>query len=626
MKKRVFTFVLVAALVLGNLIGILGISYIPMVLVTALLFVIVSRPKIGGMGAVSTVLIAFVWLIVLLYFLSGASHLSINLLLPISLWIVSALILVGLFRGTLFEKLAPGSALVLDASMFVVPLVWVIAASISLFGFGDVGAAWAMSGDSATFLTQARDLINPGTVEIWHNVVPVAAAISSIFMLAAHTNDVTQSVLESDVLGLAGTWIFVFACISWLTAALVVSLIKLNTQVNKWILALAGLGGSLIPFTWFYSGYALSFGFLGASFALLIVFAALLVFLQKEIPPSLKVGVFLFSASAAFFAWTPFVLVPLILIATELPTLWRSKASISPFEIGFIVVGFLQFVLVFVLQLLPFFLATQQSNLPGGTVLALNGAAVYFRPLFVGGIFVLAVGAFVLGLLKRHKKIFITFVAMELLLGLAFGYLVIASKQIEFPWLYYPSKFIWLVMLILLPLSIGSLLLWALRVKLFSRSQFRQVLVVVLVFVVVMVSLRATSAWGHVNAGLQRPDAFSEVIQSRAESSIDQVPNREVAKSIFELENREQLRILWDSDYPNEDQINFWMLKMWSISDHGPLMLGDFIYGTKPKTIDSLCEILIQVGTPIEIITANKNLQKDLLQSCPEVNPDIILQ
>lgn len=626
MNKRVFAAIFVAALVLGNLIGIIGISYIPMVLVTAFLFVVANRPKIGVMGAVSFALIAFVWLILLLYFLSGAVHLSISLLLPTSLWFISLLTLVGFLRGSKLEFFDSWPSFVLDVSLFIAPLVWVIAASISLFGFGGVGAAWAMSGDSATFLTQARDLITPGTVEIWHNVVPVAAAISSIFMLAAHTNDLTQSVLESDVLGLAGTWIFVFACISWVTGAVVVSLIQLNTQVNKRILALAGLGGSIIPFTWFYSGYALSFGFLGASFALLIVLAALLVFLQKEISPSLKVGLFLFSASAAFFAWTPFVLVPLILLATELPTLWRSKASINPFEIGFIVVGFLQFVLVFVLQLLPFFLATQQSSLPGGTVLALNGAAVYFRPIFVGGIFVLAFGAFVLGLLKRHKKIFTTFVSIELLLGLAFGYLVIASKQIEFPWLYYPSKFIWLVMLILAPLSIGALFLWALRVKLFSRSQFLQVLVVVMVFAVVMVSLRATSAWGHVNAGLQRPDIFSEVLQPRAESAIDQIPNREVAQSIFELENREQLRILWDSDYPNEDQINFWMLKMWSISDHGPLMLGDFIYGTKPKTIDSLCEILIQVRTPVEIITANQNLQKDLLQSCSETNPRIILQ
>lgn len=626
MNKSVFTFIFLAALIISNVLGLMGISYLPMIIITAILFIFAAHKKISGMAAVSVALIAFVWLVVLLYFLSGAFHISINLLFSISMWIISVFALLSLIQGPKVEKFPFRSSLVPTVSLFIAPLAWVIAATFSLLGFGDVGTAWAMSGDSATFLTQARDLITPGTTEIWHNAVPVAAAISSVFMLAAHSNDLTQPALESDVLGFAATWIFVFACLSWVTGALIVSLVKLNSQVNKWILAFVGFGGTLIPLTWFYSGYALTFGFLGAVFALLIVLTALHIFLQIKLSPSLKIGILFIASSAAFFSWTPFVMVPLILIATELPALWMSRNSLSRKELSILFFGFIQFILVFVLQLIPFFLATQQSNLPGGTVLALNGAAVYFRPLYIAGIFALAAASFVLGLLKRHKKIFFTMVLMELFLGLAFVYLILASRQFEFPWLYYPSKFIWLVMLILLPLSIGALLIWALRVQFFSRTQPRQVVVVISVFLVVMFSLRATSAWGHVNAGLHRPNVFSEVLQLRKESSIDQVPNREVAKKIFQLENREKLRILWESNFPKEDQINFWMLKMWSISDHGPLMLGDFIYGTKPKTVDSLCEILRQVSSPTEIITANEDLQAGLFEICPEAKPLIFLE
>ena len=133
--------------------------------------------------------------------------------------------------------------------------------------------------------------------------------------------------------------------------------------------------------------------------------------------------------------------------------------------------------------------------------------------------------------------------------------------------------------------------------------------------------IKATAAWGHINAGTETPTIFHQLLVERDVTGIDQTADREVAEEIFALEKQDHLRMLWQSGNQWEDQINFWMLKMWSISDHGALMLGDFTYGVKERNLENLCEVLIEVRTPVELVTKNKNLAEELAVNCPDVSP-----
>jgi hypothetical protein len=569
--------------------------------------------------SISTAIIFTVWLVTVGQYL--VALLSLNGLIFFNiLWsMLSFIELAVLWRNRDSFKTTSLSSAAVWLFPGLIGVFWILLFFANLSGFTDVGLTWAMSGDSATFVTQARDIANLGGNEIWNNAVPIPPALVALALISGRDMTLLAPTLAHDVQAYGMVWALGIALTSWACGALVVAILKTRT-LPKWILYTAGIGASFIPMTWVYSGYATWYGFFNSTIVLCALFLSVLAFFGGRKRPLALLGFYFFAASVVFLVWSPFIVVPIALGAF---VFFRhvKKFRRAP-NIDWIVssVGLFQLLLLAAFQVVPLIIATQSASVPGATLLSLSGAAVYFRPIFIALIFSGSLVALFFGFWKKDREVFWGLTTMLLAILAGFVYMIYGSGKFDFPWLYYPSKFIWVGMLLLIPIALGSILAWIL-----SKNQKSLFLVMVLVFSAVFSFLffRATAAWGHINAGIETPTVLHQLLIEREVTGIDQTANRSVSEEIFALEKQDHLRMLWQSENPWEDQINFWMLKMWSISDHGALMLGDFTYGLKERTLENLCDLLIEVRTPVELVTANPDLAGDVSRTCPEVKPII---
>lgn len=596
-----------------------GLSLVPAAILAGLLLILVLWQSWGILMSVASGVLLNVWILTASQYVIALGKLN-GILFFQSLWLVmSVLALWYLWRKKSVFKQTTVPAALVWLLPGVVGILLLIAFFANLAGATHVGLTWAMSGDSPTFVTQARDIANLGKTEIWNNAVPIPPALAAMAMISGRDSTLVLPTLEHDVTAFALVWILGVALTSWATGAVVVALLK-TRKLPLWVLYVAGIGASVIPLTWFYSGYATWFGFFNSTIALCVLLLLVLAFINGRTHPLALLGVFFFSATTMFLVWSPLVIVPVSLGAfvffARLKSLWKT----SNFDRVFVSVALLQLLGFALSQALPLLLATQGSSVPGSSLLALTGAAIYFRPIFLAAIYGGTAVALLLGFWKREKELMWGFLTM--IAGLLFGfiYMIYGSGQFSFPWLYYPSKFIWIGMMMLIPLALGSALAWLLP---YFTKTLLLAGVLALAIAGSFVFFKAAAAWGHINGGVETPTMVHQLLVERDVTSIDQTANASVAAEIFALEKQDHLRFLWKSGNPSEEQINYWMLKMWSISEHGALRLGDFTYGIQERNLENLCGVLRQVKTTSELVTAEPDLQERLAAVCPDMHPII---
>lgn len=598
---------------------IFGLSLVPGAILAGLLLSLVLWQSRGFLMAVASGVLLNVWILTASQYVIALCKLNGTIFFAL-LWLVMSLLALT-YLWIKREQLKQTSAR--NALVWLLPgavgVLLLVAFFANIAGATNVGLTWAMSGDSPTFVTQARDIANLGKTEIWNNAVPIPPALAAMAMISGRDSTLVAPTLEHDVTSYALVWILGIALSCWAAGAVVVALLR-TRKLPHWVLYVSGIGASVIPLTWFYAGYATWFGFFNSTIALCVLLMLVLAFINGRNHPLALLGVYFFSATTMFLVWSPLVIVPVSLGAfiffSRFKTLWKTSNGDRVFAL----VGFVQLVGYALSQALPLLFATQGSSVPGSSLLALTGAAIYFRPIYLAAIYAGTAAALLFALWKRDKELMWGFLVMILGLLLGFGYMIYGSGQFSFPWLYYPSKFIWIGMMMLIPIALGSVLAWLLP---YFTKTWTLAAAVVAMALMSFIFFKATAAWGHINGGIEAPTMVHQLLIEREVTAIDQTANREVAAEIFALEKQDHLRFLWKSGNPSEEQINYWMLKMWSISDHGALRLGDFTYGIVERNLENLCGVLTQVNTTSELVTAEPDLKEQLAIACPAMHPII---
>lgn len=606
-----------AAAALFSVLPVFGLSLVPAAVFSGMLVILVLWQRWNIALATATGILLTVWLLTASQYVIALLKLNGIVYFSLFWFVLSMVALLYLWnRSEVLKKTTTAHSLVW-LMPGVVGIIWLGAFFLNVWGLTKVGLTWAMSGDAPTFVTQARDIANLGGNEIWNNAVPVPPALAAVAMISGRDASLVAPTLQHDVTSFALVWAMGIALTSWAFGAVVVSLLK-TRALSRWVLNIVGFGASIIPMTWMYSGYATWYGFFNSTIALGVLLLIVLAFIAGRDHPLALLGLYFFAATTMFLVWSPLVVVPVALGAfvffTNIRSLWKASTSDKVFAL----VGLIQLLGFALWQALPLLVATQGTSVPGSALLALNGAAIYFRPLYIAGIFAGTVVALFLALWRKQRELLWGLLTLVLSLVAGFAYMVYGSGTFTFPWLYYPSKFIWIAILVLIPIALGSALAWILQ---FVKNSLFMLVTLAVVALLSFGFIKATAAWGHINAGTETPTIFHQLLVERDVTGIDQTADREVAEEIFALEKQDHLRMLWQSGNQWEDQINFWMLKMWSISDHGALMLGDFTYGVKERNLENLCEVLIEVRTPVELVTQNKNLAEELAVNCPDVSP-----
>jgi hypothetical protein len=622
MNNRIFSasasiILLATCLMLG-----LWISLVPLVIIVVVLWLIALRRILGFRLAVPVSFLFALWFLAALDYLIAArllEALSANLLL----WGVLGIGAVALNVWRQEEKRSWSWA---DVATWGAPLLgtlaWLSVFAVNGMGGSSVGLAWAMSGDAATFVTQARDIVILGGSEIWNNAVPLAAVLAALAMLSGRDASGLTPALEGDVQGFALAWALCIAASCWIFGAIVVALLR-EKHVSPWIVIVAGAISSLAPLTWLYAGYAIFFGFFNSTVAVVVASLTMFAFLVGRRRPAVLLGVLFVSSTLTFLAWSPLVVIPLGLALLVVILKAREILGTRGIDLGILLFGFVQLLAFGVWQAVPFFIATQGPPVEGGkSLLASSGAAIYFRPGYLAVVFAGVVLVTALAYVRSNRYVFWGVLTATLSIAAGFAYMVRGSGQFDFPWLYYPSKFIWIGLLVMLPLGLGAALAWALSR---TKRAITAVLILTLFAVGGFYFFTKSSTLGNINAGISTPTAFNELLDNREDIQIDRLPGRDVAATVFGLEDQQKLNILWQSGSKHEDQINFWLLKMWSTSAHGNLMLGDFIYGLKERNMTNLCELLVDVKTPVTILTASSALAGEVAKECAGIPVSVVM-
>lgn len=416
-------------------------------------------PRIGwGRGAWSTavvVLFAVSWILVVNPYVDVRLDIATIAMLGASIVIA----LVVLWRGNRIATLAVPRTL--DALVILLPA----SASAFLFYGSSVikgmPLGWAMQGDAQfnTVLARQVGVANGETLE-GGQVLSLAQGLMAIVHLPGRSAVASDDLLIHDIARQANLWLLVILLSSVLAGAIAERVLRGTSGM----LRLFGIFASaLLPLAWHMTGYAMSSGFYNVSVAFFTVELALYFWLAMPEAPLWRSTILLVITVVMLGAWTPMAVIPAALAAWSA---WQGLRR-SPTRPSLVVwiLGGLQLIAFVVLFVLPGFLARSAVLSAPGSILPLNRHL--YLAMTVAALFV----AVLIGSKRpgegspgqamspdRHFALGVALIAGSAALGTAF--LIFQNRHLPDYWTYYPTKFAWISMeMLVLLLFIGSLLL-----------------------------------------------------------------------------------------------------------------------------------------------------------------------
>lgn len=461
---------------------------------------------------------------------------------------------------------------------------------------GPFNAYWAMNNDAVWNTVSTRFLIQDGGVDI--NVHPNASPLTAGILAAATSpgRELTPSstLLAHDVSLQGQTWSAVV-----ILSAVVAGIIA-STSLNKKnpFLRILGIVGSMaLPLSWFYSGYAVQFGFYNASLATLILLTVWIVWGNHHLDPTLSFLVLCLGSIAILATWAPLVLVPGFLGVFLLVREWKTimgtprRYFISLFG-ALALVGYALFF-------------TLRDLLREGGALSVDGGIFNFQPVQFALIIVSAViMSIVVSHSRKQNDQFIGTASVVIAGIIGTGFLAYQRQGSESLWGYYPVKFAWLIStLLIVVLFVGLLSL----VSDFSLSSFMKITYVFASggFVVLLMSLSGTPSLST----LITPVGIAVDPSSATRSDF----LRELSK--LSSENEKTMVVNFGATSQEDLSYNNWLLQIDSQSSQDPIRW--FSYFLDGTDLSMVCEASTVWGDNVTIHTRNPSLEQSLADVCP---------
>jgi len=489
-------------------------------------------------------------------------------------------------------------------------LVWLGVMAATNFVPGAARLSWLMQGDSANNVLFAREIIDGGGVAIGANTnpVPLPSALMAVVMEAGRGSVSPSMLTLHDLSAFAQVWIIVIALVCFFTGAVVG---KLSTVAggSPRLAGILAAGGSLIPLSWFVTGYPFDYGFFNTSVALLVMMAAILSYFGTGAKAGFSLAVQLFAATLLLAIWSPLVLLPLGLALALVLTRGRAILHDGVLTMVIDAVAVLQLALYGLLIALPGLLAQSQF-------LSAAGGAFAFRRWVL---FALAAACLVLVFVVfrrfRHPVVVGTAAIVAACL-VSLGALLFVTRNAENPWSYYPLKCAWLGSVVLAVVLVG--LAGAFIARYFSRIWLRTIAVALVALVTVGFLHWSPSA----SPGFVWKEPLPKILSGQYLGTGDQITDR-----IATLADPEQANVLWKSGNAYEGTINFWVLQLWANSMSSNLELKRMAYGLyDAKKTESLCTIVTLMGGTVNVYTEDSTLRNKLEATCPTELPGITIK
>jgi hypothetical protein len=571
-------------------------------------WLLVLRSRLGGILAAAAVILVSFWLLLAVTMLTHVTHLPM-LATVVSLWTIGGLIAVALcWRDPRILRKPSVSAASLWLPSFLGGLIWLGVTVASNFVSGAARLSWVMLGDSANNILFARGILDVGGVatSVTDNPVPLPSVVMAIVMASGRGGVAPADLLRHDITAFGVVWALMIALTCFTVGALA-GVIARSANARPLVVGIVAGGASLLPLSWFFTGYPIEFGFFNTHVSLPIIFTALLAYLVAERRPAIALGLLCVTATLTLAVWSPLVLMPAALGLVVIIRRWQALRVTRGAALWMLIVCAAQLLTYGLGVVLP-------GLLHQGYFLTSAGAAFGFHKWMIVGLALAALVLAVVAFRRVRNPVLLGAVAILVASAVGLGALLFVSRDQPSPWSYYPLKFAWLASTIIVVLIVG--LAAAVAVK-YARPILVQLLCLAVIAAGTVTFLAWTPTAGH---GYSAANPLHRVLGGDVLGQGDVV-----ADKIFALSDPKQSSVLWHTGDKWEGSINFWVLQMWAGPTLKNLDLKYAAYGLYgDKSIKVLCKVVGWMGGGTDVYTSQAGLQEKLDNTCPAQHAHVV--
>ncbi len=458
--------------------------------------------------------------------------------------------------------------------------VWAAAMVVAAVHPGSGRYSWVMLGDAANNVIFAREIIYRGGIGLGPdaNPVPLPSALAAIVMASGREGLPASAETAHDLAAFSMTWALLIM-LSCVTIGFTAAVTARRHGIRPWVPVVVGAGASLLPLSWFFTGYPLEYGFFNTHVTYPVVMAAFLAFLAADRRPGLSLAAQALAATLLLAIWSPLVLMPAALALAIIVRHWRSLWRWSGAASALLIVAIVQLAVYGIAVVLPSLLALGKFlTAPGGAfgfekwmIIALGAVVVVAAPIAAGRV--------------RDWSV-LGAVLMVVASGAGLGALLVVAQAGGNLWSYYPLKFLWLACAVLLVLAVGFAATALARV---ARRTWLSLIAIVLV---------AAGTWSFLDwtplaaPGYQWMNPAERMIRGKFIGSDDSA-----ARTVMQYARLDEPHVLWRSGDPDETSINFWLLQLWGNSMSDNIDIKYYAYGvTSFAAPDELCGLAEHIG------------------------------
>lgn len=453
--------------------------------------------------------------------------------------------------------------------------------------------AWAMQGDAQfnTVLSRQFGVAN-GELSGTGQVLSLAQGLMAIVHLPGREGVATDDLLTHDITRQANLWVLMILVSSVLAGAISDRVLRGASWSVRTFGTIVAAG---LPLTWHLTGYAMSSGFYNASIAFLAIELAFYFWLVLPASPLVRSSISLALTVVMLEAWTPMAVIPGVLAAVAA---WQGfkapKTRISVIVWTAAVAQLALFVLLFVL---PGFLAKSSVLSVTGTILPLN------RYLYLAVTVALILAATLLASASkgapipplRHFGLGAAMVAISAALGT--GFLIFQNRHLPDYWIYYPIKFAWISMEMLL------LLLYLAACLFISRMQGRRPLV----------AAASVSAAVILFSVLQLNPTPPTIGTLPLVSVVKDVSPGDVTVPLLSSVSGERVFFYWYMRPDQDTFMNQWQFQITAKDEYTPIR--EFAY-RGVNSVGDACDAAKTWGGDVRVITSSVMVAKSLTEAC----------
>lgn len=583
----------------------------------AIPWLVFLRPRVGGLASLVLVTLAAPALLIVLMIVARAtgtplvaSLLSVVILAAATGWAL-------LMRSGTHGRARRAAPLrdVLPAGLGAFVALGTFACGQFLPGSPRV--SWAMLGDSASQLVEARQIMSDGGLfpPPMRNPVPLTPAIVAAVAAPGRPATGAGAILSHDLGAYASTWaaLIVMSCV--LAGAVGYAVVQQSSRLAGIPARATVAATSLLPLGWFWTGYPIKFGFINAHVAFVVLLASILGYFCTLRRPGMGIAIHLLAIVLTLLTWSPLAVLPAALAITQALSALRSVAKLSRrARAASLIVALAGFGCALWIGIPMLQQARDSLSVAGGL-------APFPKPMLPAAAAILVALTLAASPRADRVRLGVISVSVASLVGLAL--MLVLSGELRGPWTYYPHKFAWIATVVLLTIALPQAACAAARL----RSARARAVLYGAGTLAVAASLGLGSWWAPGNLHRLRDSLPYLILVEDNLPDEGQSPDA-VADAVIARVGLPRLTIPWESSLANDYRASFWLIQL---RREAALRAGDGATAGELWTLANfhespaeLCQLAEIVPEGLTVQTADGALAGEIEGLCPTA--DLIVE